>query len=127
MRMAVRRSITCICTCSAAGRSGPWFRERHKRGEALTSSPPYNRARIPSEGVRYPERKRILRAELISRSCETPHSVHIQLLIPRSATPFGPVLPLQNEQIREENDSLTKLQARACLLSSPVRDLMRYR
>src|ERR1700730_15862512 len=25
--MAARRSITCICICSAGGRSGPWFRE----------------------------------------------------------------------------------------------------
>src|SRR5271165_1523290 len=24
--MAVRRSITCTCICSAGGRSGPWFR-----------------------------------------------------------------------------------------------------
>src|SRR5450631_3076803 len=117
MRMAVRRSITCICTCSAAGRSGPWFRERHKRGEALTSSPPYNRAGIPSAGVRCPERKRILRAELISRSCETPHSEHIQLLIPRSATPFGPVLPLQDEQTREENDSLTSSYQAPCAVA----------
>ncbi|MEA3133092.1 MAG: hypothetical protein QOG17_938, partial [Gammaproteobacteria bacterium] len=39
--------------------------------DLLTSSPPY-RAGIPSAGVRCPERKRILRAELISRSCEMP-------------------------------------------------------
>src|SRR5271166_5659619 len=26
MRMAVRKSITCTCICSAGGRSGPWFR-----------------------------------------------------------------------------------------------------
>src|SRR5258706_10755600 len=25
--MAARRSITCMCICSAGGRSGPWFRE----------------------------------------------------------------------------------------------------
>src|SRR5713226_1906889 len=36
MRMAVKRSITCMCICSAGGRSGPWFRE-HKYPEKRSS------------------------------------------------------------------------------------------
>jgi len=79
--------------------------------------PPQKGEGIPSAGVRCPERKRIFRAELMSRSCATPHSAHTQLLIPSSATPFGPVLAWQDEQSRVENDSFTSSYQAPCAVA----------
>ena len=42
-----------------------------------------------------------------SRSCSVPHVSQTQSLIPSSATPFGPVLLPQNEQVRVVLASLT--------------------
>ena len=42
-----------------------------------------------------------------SRSCSVPHVSQTQSLIPSSATPFGPALLPQNEQVRVVLASLT--------------------
>src|SRR5258706_10313276 len=66
-------------------------------------------------------------AALTSRSCSTPHTSHVQALIPRPATPFGPVRLAQHEQVWVENASLTSSNhtpASAHLYCSMVRNAL---
>lgn len=50
---------------------------------------------------------RMFFAALMSRSCSTPHIAHRHALIPRPATPFGPVRLRQHEQVWVEYASST--------------------
>src|SRR5882757_1264073 len=48
----------------------------------------------------------MFRAALMSRSWSAPQALHSHCLIPRPATPFGPVRLVQHEQVWVENASL---------------------
>jgi hypothetical protein len=65
-------------------------------------------------------------AALMSRSCELPHSQQVHSLIRKPATPFGPVLLWQDEQVTVEYASLTSSNhtpASAHLYLSMVRNI----
>ena len=97
----------------AGGLSRPGWRPRGRRASrwrqrrpARAAAQGAGRAGIPPARRPRPA-ARMFFAALMSRSCSVPQTLHRHPLIPRPATPFGPVMLPQHEQVWVEYASLT--------------------